>query len=391
MRHTPPMSPVHHDPPVIDPAGLNRATLMRQGLIERHGGPVVPAIEAFGGLQAQEPASPSVALLARLDGFAAADLDEAIRRRDAVKATLMRTTLHLVSASDYLRFLPALRPMHHRLRRRGATIDDQAVRRLGRSALDHAATPRSNIELRSHVEREAVRLGVDLEEAWWWVRLRHDFVHVPTSAVWSYGRKPSLAAADAWLARATFASRADSVRHLVARYLAAFGPATVADAAAWSGLPVASLRPGFERLQREGALWRGRTTAGRELIDLADAPRPDPRLPVPPRFLAMWDSVLLAHADRTRLISDDARRLVTARNGDTLPTFLVDGRVGGLWWAVAEPGGRTRIELEPFAPLPSRVRRALDREGERLAAFVAPHEPGVYSRYRTSRARRRSD
>lgn len=374
---------------VLGPAALNRATLVRQRLIDRRPSEVVEAIEAVGGLQAQEPASPYVALHARLDGFAAEDLDGAIARREAVKATLMRTTLHLVSAADYLRLLPALRPMHHGLRRRGATIDDAIVRRLGRSALEHAATPRSNTELRAHVEREARMLGVDLEEAWWWVRLRHDFIHVPTTASWSYGRRPTLSAAAAWLPGAPFAGHAAAVDHLVERYLAAFGPASLADAASWSGLPVATLRPAIERLERDGRLWRGRTETGRSLVDLAAAPRPDGSLPVPPRLLAMWDSVLLAFADRSRVISDEARAIVVAKNGDTLPTFLVDGRVAGLWWAVAEPGGRTRIELEPFGTLRVRDRRALEREAERLSAFVAPHEPAVYGRYRTSRARRR--
>jgi hypothetical protein len=102
----------------------------------------------------------------------------------------------------------------------------------------------------------------------------------------------------------------------------------------------------------------------------------------------MWDSLLLAYADRTRVIDDVARSLVIGRNGDTLPAFLIDGRVAGLWWAVAEPGSRCRIELEPFVPLPSPPRRALTREAERLAAFLEPLEPDVYRRYRTSRARR---
>ena len=122
---------------------------------------------------------------------------------------------------------------------------------------------------------------------------------------------------------------------------------------------------------------------GRELLDLEDAPLPDADTPAPPRLLPMWDSILLAFADRTRLISDEDRRVVIAPNGDTLPTFTVDGVVAGLWWAAAEPGGRTRIAIEPFRPpLRQADMRALEGEGERLAAFVEPLEPAVYSRYR---------
>jgi hypothetical protein len=301
----------------------------------------------------------------------------------------MRVTLHAVSAADYARLLPALRPMHHGLRRRGSgRIDDRVVQSLGRSALAFAAEPRANPALRAHVDAEASRLGVDLDEAWWWVRLRHDFVHVPTTKPWSFSRRPSLASATAWLSGLAFASEPRAMEHLVRRYLGAFGPATMADAAAWSGLTVARLRPAFSVIDEAGDLWRARDEQGRTLLDLMDAPRPGPDVDAPPRLLPMWDSLLLAYADRTRVIDDATRSVVIGRNGDTLPTFLVDGRVAGLWWAVAEPGTRCRIELEPFGRLPVRTQRALAAEAERLAAFLEPLEPTVYRRYRTSRARR---
>ena len=114
---------------------------------------------------------------------------------------------------------------------------------------------------------------------------------------------------------------------------------------------------------------------------------PTPGTPAPPRLLPMWDSTLLAFDDRTRIVSDEDRARVIARNGDVAPTFLVDGRVAGLWWAVHE-GGRTHIELEPFRPLAAADRAALRAEGERLAGFLEPLEPRVYARYRTSGARR---
>jgi hypothetical protein len=349
----------------------------------------VPAIESLAGLQAQEPASPYLALWARLAGFAAADLDQAFADRAVVKATLMRVTLHAVSATDYASFLPALRPMHHALRRRGSgSIDDAIVRRLGRSALAFASEPRTNPELRGHVDSEATRLGVNLDEAWWWVRLRHDFIHVPTTRPWTFSRRPTLAAAASWLEDPVFAEESIAIEHLVRRYLGAFGPATMADAAAWSGLTIARLRPGFARIEQAGDLWRGRDERGRALRDLAMSPRPGRDVEAPPRLLPMWDSLLLAYADRTRVIDDAARSVVIGRNGDTLPTFLVDGQVSGLWWAVAETGGRSRIELEPFGRLAAGTRRALAGEAERLAAFLEPLEPAVFRRYRTSRARR---
>lgn len=208
-------------------------------------------------------------------------------------------------------------------------------------------------------------------------------LHAPDDVPWSFGRRPRLVDAEAWLGTRDDDPVAidNSLEHLVRRYLGAFGPATAADIGAWSGLSIGTLRPAITALDERGELWHARDERGRALLDLPGAPRPDPATPTEPRLLPMWDSVLLAHADRTRIISDPDRAVVIARNGDTLPTVLVDGRVAGLWWAHAEPGGRTRIAVEPFRPVASGARRALEAEAERLAAFVEPHEPGVYSRY----------
>jgi hypothetical protein len=101
----------------------------------------------------------------------------------------------------------------------------------------------------------------------------------------------------------------------------------------------------------------------------------------------MWDSVLLGHDDRTRVLPADLRGRVIARNGDVLPTFLIDGLVAGLWWAEPD-GAETRIVTEPFEPLSRAAQRALATEGEALARFLGPIEPGAYARYRYTRARR---
>jgi hypothetical protein len=199
---------------------------------------------------------------------------------------------------------------------------------------------------------------------------------------WSFGRRPRLAHALAWLGADGWPAREVALQRLVRRYLGAFGPATAADVARWSGLAVSSVRVGIAALDGADALRRFSDEGGRELLDLDGAPLPDADTPAPPRLLPMWDSTLLAFADRTRLISDQDRRVVIARNGDTLPTFTVDGVVAGLWWAHAEPGGRTRIAIEPFRPpLHGTDMRALEGEAERLAAVVEPLEPKVYARY----------
>jgi hypothetical protein len=368
--------------PSLTSRQLNRATLARQLLLERADLDVVAATERIGGLQAQEPASPHIGLWTRLAGFQPADLDRALAERTVVKGTLMRSTLHVVSAADYLRLWPAVVPLMEGIRRqdRVQPPSPERLADLQARAAAFTAEPRGLGELRDHLGASE---GLAPDEVLWWIRRRVAFAHAPSDVAWSFGRRPRVAHALAWLGADDWpASTEDALEHLVRRYLGAFGPATAADLSQWSGLAVGKVRRAIAAVEASGDLRRFTDERGRELLDLEGAPLPEPGTPAPPRLLPMWDSTILAFADRTRLISDEDRRVVVARNGDTLPTFTVDGVVAGLWWAHPEPGGRTRIVIEPFRPplrRPDAV--ALEAEGERLAAVVAPLEPAVYSRY----------
>jgi hypothetical protein len=360
---------------------LNRATLARQRLLERADLDVVTALDRIGGLQAQEPASPYIGLWTRLCRFDPTDLDRAFAERKAVKGTLMRATLHAVSAADYLDLWPAVRPMVQAIRRQDRAKPPEAasLTSLSAAVAAFASEPRGLTDLRAHVGEQA---GMSADEVVWWLRRAVAFIHAPGDDVWSFGRRPRLVHAGAWLGSDRWTDEALAVERLARRYLAAFGPATAADMAQWSGLSVGRLRLGIAAIETAGDLRRFSDERGRELLDLDFAPLPDADVPAPPRLLPMWESTLLAFADRTRVISDDDRRVVIARNGDTLPTFTVDGVVAGLWWAEATDGGRSRIVIEPFRPPLARDdARALEREGERLAEFITPLEPRVYGRY----------
>lgn len=372
---------------MLTAAQINRATLARQLLLEPADLDPVTAIGRLAGLQAQEAASPYIALWTRLPRFEAADLDAAFQARTVVKASLQRMTLHVATRDDYFAFLPAVLPMLQRMTRtqRGSAPDDARRAALVDAGLAHAAVPRTNTEIRDHLATMAPEYTAD--NAWWWVRRSGAFVHVPTATPWSFGRRANVIDARVWLGGTPFLDDVPALEWLVRRYLGAFGPASVADIAAWSKLPMARLRVGVAALDAVDAIRRDRDEAGRELLDLDGAPRPHGETPAPPRYLPMWDSLLLGHADRTRVIADAHRAMVIKGNGDTLPTFLVDGRVAGLWWAL--PDGETvggerlpRIVRNSFAPLTTTVERQLESEGERLARFVAPLEPFVYSRYR---------
>jgi hypothetical protein len=364
---------------VLSARRLGRSTLARQLLLEPARLGVVEAVERIAGLQAQEPASPYIGLWARLADFDPAQLDRAIGDRRLVKATLMRATLHLVSARDYRALWPAIVPMLENQRRHDrleppprATFD--AIRA---DLADYAAEPRSLAELREHLGEVD---GMPADVILWWLRRRHPLAHAPSAGPWSFGRRPLLADADAWLGAGQWLDPTSSIEHVVRRYLGAFGPASIADLARWTGLAVRLVRPGVDAVDQARDLRRLRSERGRELLDLIDAPLPEEDVSAPPRLLPMWDSTVLAYDDRTRIVSDADRARIVARNGDTLPIILVDGVVAGRWWAVAD-GGTTRIELEPFRRLTASDRIALEELGDRLARFVEPHEPAVYARY----------
>lgn len=364
---------------VLSTRRLGRATLARQLLLEPAEVDVVDAVERIAGLQAQEPASPYIGLWARVSRFEAADLTAAIAERRLVKSTLMRATLHLVSARDFRSLWPAIVPMLENQRRQDRLEPPAAARlaALRERVAAYAAEPRSLTELRAHIGEDD---GLPADELVWWLRRRHPLAHAPSDVPWSFGRRPVLADADAWLGAGEWPDQTSAMERLVRRYLAAFGPASVADIARWAGLSVGRLRPGVEAVEAAGELRHFRADTGRALVDIAEAPLPPEDVTAPPRLLPMWDSTVLAYDDRTRLVSDMDRARIVATNGDTLPVFLVDGSVAGRWWAVAE-SGRTRIDLEPFRRLRAGDRLALEELGDRLARFVEPHEPAVYSRY----------
>ncbi len=313
------------------------------------------ALERVGGLQAQYAPSMYIGLWSRLEGFRRDDLTRALERRSAVQGTLMRATIHLVSARDYWPFAVAIRQSRREWWLRGsrqrATRDElaAAARRLRRQL---ANGPLRRAEIDELVGKQAAS-GVGL-----WL----DLVRVPPSGTWEHRRADLYAAAEDWIGPAAVAPQ-DGVEHLVRRYLGCFGPAPRRDIADWAGLPVSELSPALERLP----LRRFRGEGGKELLDLADAPLPDPETPAPVRFLPVWDATLLVHARRTGILPEQYRPIVfNAKTPHSVATFLVDGAVAGTW-----KYERGSVRLEPFGQLGRSTRRELRVEGERLAALHA--------------------
>ena len=367
--------------PGVSPAGgqvsalqLNRATLERQLLLGRARLGVIDGVRRVAALQAQDAVNPYVALWNRLDGFDPADLDRAFAEQAVVKATLMRVTLHAVSAEDYRLFHAAMQPtlraarLHdRRFRSAGLPIDEYEA--LVPEVLAFAAQPRSNAEVEAWLDE---RLGqLPKPSVWWAMRQAGPFIHAPTGGAWSFGPRP------AYLAAPQQAGGGDweaSARALVRRYLQAFGPASIEDVAQFALLQRTLLRPLIEAMSDE--LVRLPGPGGREVLDVPGAALPDEETPAPPRLLPMWDSILLAYADRSRIIPPGYRRLAIRSNGDVLPTLLVDGQVAGVWRPVA--GG---IEATAFHPLAEEAWQGLADEAAGLVRFLAPREANPYARY----------
>jgi hypothetical protein len=358
----------------LTPRRLNRATLARQLLLRREPLPVADAVRRVVALQAQEPASPYIALWNRLADFDPADLDAAFAGLGIVKATLMRIALHAVHAEDYTTFhqamvrnLRASRLGDPRFTSSGSSVAE--VDALLPHLLEHAALPRTRDEVEAML---AERLGRPPERGVWWaLRTFAPLVHAPTGGPWSFGARPVFLAAPNEPARP---DPEESLQRLIRRYLEAFGPASVEDFAQFSLQQRSVTRAALRAMQGTLTVLEG--PDGRELYDVPGAPLPPEDTPAPPRLMAMWDSVLLAYADRSRMIPAAYRRLVLRRNGDVLPTLLVDGAVCGVWRGVE--GG---VEALAFHPLADDAWDGLAREAGALARLLAGREPDPYRRY----------
>jgi hypothetical protein len=338
---------------------LNRAVLARQLLLERGALPLPRALERIGGIQAQYAPSMYVGLWSRLAGFERPALTRALERRSVVQATLMRSTIHLVSASDYWPFTDGVREPRRAWWRRAVT-DRPSDAEMAAAAETLAAALADGPLRRTEVEALLGKLAAR------WAGMWIDLVRAPPSGTWERRRADVYAAARGWVEEpgggAAERERA-GLERLARRYLAAFGPATRKDIASWAGLPVGAMAPGIDALR----VRRFASADGDELLDLPRAPLPPADTPAPVRFLPTWDATLLVHARRAEILPQEYRpRIFNTKMPQSVPTFLVGGAVAGIW---RHEGGK--VDLEPFHRLDRATTRALREEAARLAAFHA--------------------
>jgi hypothetical protein len=352
---------------MLGPRALNRALLARQMLLERDRMTALDAVEHLVGMQAQAPLSPYVGLWSRLDRFLPETLSAAIVERRAVRTSLMRATIHLVTAQDALWLRPLIGPVLER----GFRASPPGRRLVDVDLAEILAAASDLLDERSMTSPEIAALlherwpDLDRESLIFAIGYLVPLVHVPPRGVWGATGPVARTTLVGWLGRPLEAD--PSIDDLVLRYLAAFGPATVMDVQAWSGLT--RLQAVVDRLRPRLATFRD--DHDRELFDRPDAPRPDPETPAPPRFLPEYDNVLIGHADRSRIIPAGRRIPLPPGNGATQGTILLDGMFAGEW-RIATAGGLATLAIKPFAPIAPAVLPALTEEGTRLLGFARP-------------------
>jgi hypothetical protein len=345
---------------VLSTGEINRAVLARQLLLERSSLAPERAVEQVAGLQTQYAPSGYVGLWSRLAGFRREMLTDALMNGRIVQGWVMRCTIHMISARDYRPLTEAVRAPRRewwlRVHRAAATdmpkVADAVRRHLAEGPLKQA-----------EIQRLLVADGFP-REVWSGAQLWIDLVRVPPAGTWATPRAHVYGLAEHTVPVPEPApSEEEGQELLVRRYLGGFGPASAKDVSSFCGWTVTAARQVLQRLE----LRRFRDESGGELFDLPGAPLPPAGTPAPVRFLGQWDAVLLVHARRAQILAEEHRRVVFATTSpQSMPTFLVDGKVAGTWRHVDGA-----VRCEPFHELPPAAVRALQEEAERLTQFYA--------------------
>jgi hypothetical protein len=339
---------------VLTVRALNRALLARQLLLERSSLPLPRAVERVGCVQTQYAPSAYIGLWTRLREFEREQLTRALERRTVIQALMMRNTIHVASRRDYWPLMIAIREERKAWSRRVQKAKDRELERAAAKLRTAFAQGPLRLNELKALGGDVWRPGTAI-----WV----DLVRVPPSGTWGRRRADLYALAEDWVGTEPALTEEEAVDHLVRRYLRAFGPASRQDIAGWAGMRVGAVAPSVERLR----LRRFHDEQGGELFDLPRAPLPDPETPAPVRFLPTWDATLLVHCRRAGVLTEEHRaRIFHIKNPQSESTFLVDGKVAGVWRYE-----RGRIVLESFDRIPREARRELNDEAERLAAFHA--------------------
>jgi hypothetical protein len=341
---------------ILSEQDLNRALLARQMLLERVKSPIQRVLDRMGTLQAQYAPSMYVGLWSRMEGFERDQLDRALVRRSVAQGTLMRATIHLASAADYWPIALGVRRGRREAWLNASYRSDYKAAQMSSAARKLRSRLGDGTMSRMEIHELLGSDGVITNGVNMWL----DLVRVPPSGTWERRRADLYASAEAWLGPPpNRLDEAEGIELLVRRYLGGYGPATVDELANWAGLHPKRVGPALAAMK----LRRHEAEDGAQLLDLPRAQLPDPETPAPVRFLPTWDATLLVHARRTGILPEEHRpKVFNTRTPQSVPTFLVDGRVAGTW--TFEKG---KIKTKPFGRLGAATKWELREEADRLA------------------------
>jgi hypothetical protein len=275
-----------------------------------------------------------------------------------VKTTIMRMTLHLVAGEDYPAFHQVARQTRIRKWRNDYAHleEEKVVAELG----EWLREPRSNNDIREYVGRYE---GIPTGHEWHAIMFARNLlplVQVPPAGFWRERRRPQFV-----LDPRPLPDPDDAATLVLERYLGAFGPASKRDVAAWAGVAQRDFGAAWERLPTVSY----RDEQGVELLDLPDQPLPPASTKLPVRFLSRWDQVLLAYADRERIIPSELNELRLTLSGDQ--TVTVDGRVAASW-KLERATRRVKVVVEPHVAIRKSAHAAIRAEAKRTARFAEP-------------------
>jgi hypothetical protein len=348
---------------------INRATMHRQLLLQRSNLSVLEVLSRVAGMQAQNPNPPYYGLWARIAGFTQQHLIDLVQSRAVVRISLMRSTIHSVTAADCLAWRPLLQPVHERgfssnWGRNLPGADLAAITKAGRKLVE--AEPMTFAVLGERLAQLFPTLdGPSMAQA---VRAYVPLVQVPPRGLWGSSGQAKHTSAEHWLGQPLAAK--PPLEAMFLRYLAGFGPASVKDAQTWSGLT--RLKEVADKLRPQLRVFRDPN--GVELFDLPDAVYPGEDAPAPVRYLAEFENMLLSYDDRTRIMTDEHRKIILTPNGLLAGVFTVDGFAAGQWKITATKKAAA-LTVTPFGKVSKRDARELAAEGAALLEFAAPGVP----------------
>ncbi|MGH8952069.1 MAG: winged helix DNA-binding domain-containing protein [Acidimicrobiia bacterium] len=345
----------------ITQRALNRTTLGRQLLLERSERPIAGTIEHLVGMQGQNPHDPYYGLWSRLQGFDPDLLSGMIERREAVRGSLLRGTIHLATTTDFVALRSQLQPTlaavlgSTSFARDTREVDWEELLELGRSLIEKEPMTRA-------------ALAGPLEERWpgvpgpslaMVVTYLLPVVQAAPRGLWGRSGPAAWTTIESWAGLEI--PMETSVEETVWRYLTAFGPASIPDMRVWSRLPdlrrvVDGMRPRLRVFESED---------GAELLDIPDAPILEEDTPAPPRFLPEYDNVLLGHQDRSRFF------LPGVIPQGWVGNLLVDGLFSGSW-KIHRSKGQARLDVSLLRKISPADVTAVEEEAECLLQFADP-------------------